>query len=349
MFQNLNPLDKPTAIMEIIIMLVVAALIGFFIGWLMQKFGLDKAKAESRFLEDKYDKLNAKHVQFEKENREFLSTITDLRKRKDSLLKELDELKADNKFIEEKYKDSTDTKTFDAKVSELNNTITNLKSKNEALKKQLVEEHHTGNKIEQLQKENASLKTQIEQLNDAINTKKPEDNNQSIAAVQQLKVDLAKIQAEKTQVESELSAANKSNNEIKTALEQLQQEFQQLKEESAQKAKQAQEVFAAANHIERDPKILSAAEIEERKQQLIKNVGTSSEAKKDALSKINGIGPLIEAKLNSIGIYTFEQIGKLSKNDIELVTELIEFFPGRIERDNWIQQANEMSNTSANS
>ena len=60
---------------------------------------------------------------------------------------------------------------------------------------------------------------------------------------------------------------------------------------------------------------------------------------KEDLTQINGIGPYIEQKLNDIGIYTFEQISKLSQNDIELITEMIDFFPGRIERDNWVGQA----------
>ncbi|MAZ71602.1 MAG: hypothetical protein CMC70_00500 [Flavobacteriaceae bacterium] len=60
---------------------------------------------------------------------------------------------------------------------------------------------------------------------------------------------------------------------------------------------------------------------------------------KEDLTKINGIGPYIEQKLNDIGIYTYAQISNLSNRDIELITEMIDFFPGRIERDNWVGQA----------
>ena len=37
MFTNLNPLDRPTAILEIVIMLMGAALIGFCIAWFARK------------------------------------------------------------------------------------------------------------------------------------------------------------------------------------------------------------------------------------------------------------------------------------------------------------------------
>ena len=60
------------------------------------------------------------------------------------------------------------------------------------------------------------------------------------------------------------------------------------------------------------------------------NFGSATEAEKDDLKKISGIGPFIEEKLNSIGIYTFEQISKFTDNDIQQVTDLIAFFPGRI-------------------
>ncbi|HAT68867.1 MAG TPA: hypothetical protein DCS22_00060, partial [Flavobacteriaceae bacterium] len=68
-------------------------------------------------------------------------------------------------------------------------------------------------------------------------------------------------------------------------------------------------------------------------------IGQADIADKDDLKKISGVGPFIEEKLNSIGIYTYEQISKFRKEDIENVTALIEFFPGRIERDNWKGQA----------
>ena len=60
---------------------------------------------------------------------------------------------------------------------------------------------------------------------------------------------------------------------------------------------------------------------------------------KDDLKLISGVGPFIEDKLNNIGIYTFEQIASLSLDQTEKITEAIEFFPGRIQRDDWVGQA----------
>lgn len=71
-------------------------------------------------------------------------------------------------------------------------------------------------------------------------------------------------------------------------------------------------------------------------------IGKGNEKEKDDLTKINGIGDFIEKKLNSIGVYNYEQLSKISKDEIEAITELIEFFPGRILRDKWKDQAKEL-------
>ncbi len=67
--------------------------------------------------------------------------------------------------------------------------------------------------------------------------------------------------------------------------------------------------------------------------------GYADSSEKDDLTQIDGIGPYIEQKLNEIGIYNFDQISRFTDADIRVVTELIDFFPERIERDNWVGQA----------
>ena len=68
----------------------------------------------------------------------------------------------------------------------------------------------------------------------------------------------------------------------------------------------------------------------------IKRVGADQ---RDDLKLISGVGPFIEQKLNHLGIYSFEQIASLSSTQVDQITEAIEFFPGRIERDDWVGQA----------
>jgi predicted flap endonuclease-1-like 5' DNA nuclease len=71
----------------------------------------------------------------------------------------------------------------------------------------------------------------------------------------------------------------------------------------------------------------------------LNRLGYGSELKKDDLQRIIGVGPFTEEKLNTIGIYTYEQISKFNEEDIKIVTELIKFFPDRIKNDKWTEQA----------
>ncbi|CCH53018.1 hypothetical protein BN8_02075 [Fibrisoma limi BUZ 3] len=71
-------------------------------------------------------------------------------------------------------------------------------------------------------------------------------------------------------------------------------------------------------------------------------IGLASPSGADNLKLIVGIGPFLERKLNAAGIYTFRQIANFNQQDIDQINDIIEFFPGRIERDDWVGQAAEL-------
>lgn len=68
-------------------------------------------------------------------------------------------------------------------------------------------------------------------------------------------------------------------------------------------------------------------------------IGRALPTDADDLKDIVGVGPFLERKLHSLGIYTFRQVSNFSKEDSKQVNEIIEFFPGRIDRDDWVGQA----------
>jgi len=72
-------------------------------------------------------------------------------------------------------------------------------------------------------------------------------------------------------------------------------------------------------------------------------VAASIVVAKDDLQVIKGIGPFIEEKLNALGIYMFVQIARMTSELEEDVNVAIEFFPGRVKRDEWARQAKELS------
>lgn len=63
----------------------------------------------------------------------------------------------------------------------------------------------------------------------------------------------------------------------------------------------------------------------------------------DDLKKIKGIGPKFEGDLNAKGIYYFRQIAAWKAKDVKMVDELIDSFPGRIKRDEWVKQAKQLA------
>lgn len=77
-------------------------------------------------------------------------------------------------------------------------------------------------------------------------------------------------------------------------------------------------------------------------------IGRSSTAEADDLKDIVGVGPFLEKKLHAIGIYTFRQMANLTKEDVSSVNDIIEFFPGRIERDDWVGQSAEFDRKKRN-
>ena len=68
----------------------------------------------------------------------------------------------------------------------------------------------------------------------------------------------------------------------------------------------------------------------------------AKKAEGDDLSQISGIGPVIVGKLNDAGITTFAQIAAWTDADVEKIEEELSF-KGRVEREDWIAQAKELS------
>ena len=62
----------------------------------------------------------------------------------------------------------------------------------------------------------------------------------------------------------------------------------------------------------------------------------------DDLKRIRGIGVLIEKRLNSLGITTYDQVADWTGADIDRISQTLDF-KGRIEREAWIEQARILS------
>ncbi len=69
---------------------------------------------------------------------------------------------------------------------------------------------------------------------------------------------------------------------------------------------------------------------------------TAPEGEADDLKKISGVGPVLEKKLNALGVTTFAQVAAFTVEDIAKLDDALNF-KGRIDRDNWLDQAAELA------
>jgi NADH-quinone oxidoreductase subunit E len=90
---------------------------------------------------------------------------------------------------------------------------------------------------------------------------------------------------------------------------------------------------APATNTERDSKVTEADLSGEKPHTL-----AQAPAEADDLKRIKGVGPKNKDALNALGIYTFAQIAAWTPENIEWVEGYMSF-PGRVEREGWIEQA----------
>ena len=106
-------------------------------------------------------------------------------------------------------------------------------------------------------------------------------------------------------------------------------------------APKAEKAAAPKEEKKAESKKEKSAASEGRVDEKLGMVYDSAPSEVDDLKEIGGVGPKLEEKLNSIGVYKYEQIANWKKENIEEFDELLSF-KGRIERDEWVAKAKEL-------
>lgn len=141
---------------------------------------------------------------------------------------------------------------------------------------------------------------------------------------------------------AEVESGHGNEEQTTAALDDCENRCKALVAELAElKAQQSDNSPAASPEASKEEeKAAALARVAERAKQIdFGRIGTANANERDDLQRIKGIGPFIETKLNALGIYTFRQIANFTADDEDKVNEAIEFFPGRIRRDEWSKQA----------
>ncbi len=170
--------------------------------------------------------------------------------------------------------------------------------------------------------------------------------NQMTSKVQSLETEkLDKVQFEQVKkLETQLQSLTENLNQLKKENKDQDDEISALK--LALKEKNSKPVAAPAPVKKAAPIAMDSRGVPTEPivdKLSIRNIRVQSH-EKDDLKLIKGIGPFIEEKVNALGITTFKQVAALTHEDVDLVTDAIQFFPGRILRDDWMSQAQQLKN-----
>jgi len=82
---------------------------------------------------------------------------------------------------------------------------------------------------------------------------------------------------------------------------------------------------------------------ETKKEEIIPEIMLLTQARaegKDNLSRIKGVGAVLEKKLNQLGIYHFDQIASWNTEQQAWIGVQL-LFPKKVEREKWVKQVNE--------
>lgn len=144
----------------------------------------------------------------------------------------------------------------------------------------------------------------------------------------------------KTELEEALNAGThvEEINRIQLLVQSLQNQLDQSKKETNLLEATRQKLQTEVEELQKNKREVKKSTDVIEKQLSAKIIADE----KDDLKIINGIGPGIEKKLNTLGIYSFRQISELTEESIKKLTESIKFFPGRIDRDRWVEQASKL-------
>ena len=112
------------------------------------------------------------------------------------------------------------------------------------------------------------------------------------------------------------------------------------KKAAAKKAEPKKEEKPAAEEKKAAPK-KDEAPAAEAKKPAAKAKAKAKDAGTDDISKISGVGPVLVKKLSDLGYTSLQQIADMTPEQVAEVDEKLNF-KGRIEREEWIEQAKEL-------
>ncbi|MBX2827758.1 MAG: polysulfide reductase NrfD [Flavobacteriaceae bacterium] len=140
--------------------------------------------------------------------------------------------------------------------------------------------------------------------------------------------------------------------EVKSILKSSGSKYKKLRAEHGDDAKHYDMPEGAAAVVETSEAIDDVSDVAEedhsaKADSLLSSIGTfdPNTQTADDLKRISGVGPKMEEKLHQLGIFTFEQVSKMTDREYDLLDSITGEFPGRAKRDDWAGQAAKLKNS----
>ncbi|CAA6821627.1 MAG: Unknown protein [uncultured Sulfurovum sp.] len=161
-----------------------------------------------------------------------------------------------------------------------------------------------------------------------------EDVKKTEASVEKVATEtITEVVAEETKVEAEKTVEVKEE----------ESKVEESKTEVVEKETRVDVVKEAVAPVDKEVQVPTPAKVNETIDEPNKPVllTKAPEVGQDKLSTIKGIGPVLEKKLNALGVYSFEQIASWdTEQEVWIGTQMA--FPKRVTKEEWVNQAKEL-------
>ncbi len=321
------------AAIQISIMVLVAFLIGALTILANQRSKVSSLKRDVRSLKSELSLTKEEYRRIKNE--------------RDKIIESYNSLSVDNKKFIDEYKQLK--KEFETLKTELNleknkPALTPLGHREE-IKKLKLETERLKEDIDLLSQQNQKLRDEADVIRNEKNTLREDYSKLKSFATMEKQNTIVEIREAKHEAQRYKSESERLHREVESlnkAISRLNSDLEDLKKRDLELRQRLREDQVKLEVEKQNVKLTERERFEREKQKLLESIGVVSEADKEDLQQIRGIGPFIEKKLHTIGVYAIKQIANFTKEDVERATKLIKYFPGRIERDNWIFQAKEI-------
>ncbi len=340
-------IDHPDSLIFIAFCLITF-LIGFLTGWGLYggrvrklrkenkqiKGELESLAAELNITKEQLELKDADLVKAEREAEEAMQLARTIEGEKAQLNVDLEAAHVEIESLREK------NTSYQGSIDDLNNQILGLKTRNSQLTDDIDKESEAMNQLAQMQSSHNATANRLADFEKKLESLVSENKA--------LKKELKTVKTSTEELKSSTEELASSTAELKSSTEELKSSTEEIKANTEELATLATTATAATEiktaipaqeEAEEEPEVSGKEQTEAAKAEVKNAIPKAAKDQKDDLTLIKGVGTFIETKLNALGIYTYEQISQFDEALIEKLTVAIEFFPGRIQRDDWVGQA----------